>query len=78
MAANHNIFREAHRLLSSKNGPEMTQDELELVGTAIIPLMVLPEFSDITIAIGLDAIASLVEEANHGSRAGPRLRVPES
>ena len=63
---NQNIFREAHRLLATKSGREMSDDERGLVTTASIPLNLLPEFSDMTIAEGLDALAKLVEEARRG------------
>lgn len=63
VTTDQNIFREAKALLDRKTGPEMTDDELELVATAIIPLLRLPQYSDVTIADGLEAIARLVEEA---------------
>ncbi len=61
--SDHNIYREAHRLLATKSGRDMTQDELELVATAIIPAMVLPQYSDVPLGDCLEAIAKLVEEA---------------
>lgn len=62
-----NIFREAKQLLDKKdNGSELTEEERDLVATAIIPLMVesngiFPR--DITIEEGLEELAKMVEEA---------------
>ena len=58
-----NIFRQAKQLLDTKSGPEMTEEELQLVATATIPLMVrtngiFPE--DITIVEGLEELANMV------------------
>jgi len=62
-----NLFRQAAELLKAKDaGVELTEDELKLINTAIIPLMVKTDgiFSeDITISEGLDALAKIVEEA---------------
>lgn len=57
------IFREALVLLSTKNGRQMSQDEAETVATAILPLMVLPEYSHIPIGEGLEDLAKTLEEA---------------
>lgn len=59
-----NIFREAKQLLDKKdNGAELTKEELKLINTAIMPLMVkgriFPE--DITIGEGLEELASLTQ-----------------
>lgn len=61
-----NIFRQAKQLLDTKKGSEMTEEELQLIGTAVIPLMVkfdgiFPE--DFTIGEGLEELAKMVEEA---------------
>lgn len=61
-----NIFRQAKDLLDIKDtGGELTEEDLQLIGTAIIPLMVktdgiFPE--DITLAEGLQELAKIVEE----------------
>lgn len=61
-----NLFRQAAELLDKKDsGAQLTEEELELINRAIIPLMVntdgiFPE--DITIAEGLDEIARMIEE----------------
>lgn len=67
---NDNIFRQAAELLKAKDaGSELTEEELKLINTAIISLMgtngIFPK--DITIAEGLEELATMVEEANHGS-----------
>jgi len=61
-----NIFKQAKDLLNIKAaGGELTEDELRLINTAVIPLMVkadgiFPE--DITIGEGLEELANMVEE----------------
>jgi len=61
-----NIFRQAKDLLDIKDaGGELTGEDLQLIGTAIIPLMVktngvFPE--DITLAEGLEELAKIFEE----------------
>lgn len=61
-----NLFREAAELLKAKDGgAELTDDELKLINTATIPLMIntggfFPK--DITMAEGLEALAGIVEE----------------
>lgn len=62
-----NIFREAKQLLDKKDsGGALTEEELKLINTAIIPLMaktdgIFPK--DITISEGLEMLAKMVEEA---------------
>jgi len=61
-----NLFREAKQLLDKKDaGGELTDDELRLIHTAIIPLNLntggfFPE--DITLGEGLEELAKIVEE----------------
>lgn len=63
-----NLFRQAKQLLDKKaGGSELTEEELQLIHTAIIPLMIktdgiFPE--DMTISQGLEELARIVEEAN--------------
>jgi len=63
-----NLFGQAKQLLDKKdNGAELTKEELRLVNTAIIPLMVktygvFPE--DITIGEGLEELAKMVTVDN--------------
>lgn len=59
-----NIFREAKQLLDKKdNGAELTEEELGLIHTALIPLNLhgcpLPE--DIPIGEGLEALAKMMD-----------------
>jgi len=60
----NNLFRQALGILNAKNG-ERTEEEQELLNTALIPLNIrgcpLPE--NITIAEGLEELAKIVEEA---------------
>ena len=61
-----NIFREAKQLLDKKDsGSELTEEELQLIGTAEIPLMVpdcpLPE--DMPVGECLEELANIVEES---------------
>jgi hypothetical protein len=58
-----NIFHEALMLLSTRNGQGMSDEERETVSTAIIPLMLLPQYSDIPIGEGLEDLDKMVEEA---------------
>ena len=56
-----NIFRQAKLLLDTKRGDEMSEEDLQLIGTAIIPLMVrgCPFPEDITIGEGLEELANI-------------------
>jgi len=58
-----NIFRQAKQLLDTKRGDEMSEEELRLIATAIIPLMVrgCPLPDDITIGGGLEELTKIVE-----------------
>lgn len=59
-----NIFREAKQLLDTKEGSEMTEEELRLVNRAIMPLVMKTNGvfrEDITIAEGLEELAKLTE-----------------
>jgi len=68
--SNSNIFRQAKNLLDNKGTTsKMSDEELEVVNTALIPLMVntngfFPD--DMTIAEGLEELAQLVEEKLKG------------
>lgn len=58
-----NLFRQAAELLRAKDaGAELTKEERELINTAIIPLMILPQYNDTSIAIGLGELAEILEE----------------
>ena len=61
--ATTNIFREALMLLSTRNGEGMSDEERELLATALIPLMLLPQYQDIPIGEGLENLARMIEEA---------------
>ena len=57
-----NLFREAKQLLDKRdNGSELTEEEAELVATAIIPLMILPEYNDTPISQGLLELAKMMD-----------------
>ena len=62
-----NIFRQAKQLLDKKDsGAELTEEEFQLINTAIIPLMVKtngPFPDDITIGEGLEELAKMTEDA---------------
>jgi len=58
-----NIFSEALMLLSTRNGQGMSDEEAETVAVAMIPLMLLPQYSDIPIGEGLEDLAKMVEES---------------
>jgi len=58
-----NLFLEAKQLLKKKDsGSELTEEELELINTATIPLMLLPEYNNIPINQGLEKLAKILEE----------------
>lgn len=60
-----NIFRQARELLEKKDsGAQLTEEELQLLNTAIIPLMVTNGIfpKDITISEGLEELAKMVGE----------------
>ena len=61
---NGNIFREAKELLRGKPVMEMNGEELITVKAALIPLNILPKFSDKPIDEGLDELAKMWDEAN--------------
>ena len=62
-APTKNIFREALMLLSTRNGQGMSEEEAETIALAMIPLMLLPEYSNTPISEGLEDLAKMVEEA---------------
>lgn len=65
-----NIFREAGELLETKPFSDMNGEELITVKAALIPLGILPEFSDLTTLDGLKGLARLFDEASGGHRRG--------
>jgi hypothetical protein len=58
-----NIFQEASTLLRTKNGRDMSEEEAETLATAMIPLMLLPQYSDLPIVEGLEELGRMLEEA---------------
>jgi len=56
-----NIFRKALIILSRKS-QGMTDEEREIVNTALIPLMIVPQYSDKPICKGLKNLAKMTEE----------------
>jgi hypothetical protein len=63
MKSEINIFREALMLLNTRNGQGMSDEERELMATALIPLMLLPQYSNIPIHDGLEDLTKMLEEA---------------
>ena len=66
-----NLFKQAAELLKAKDkGAELTEEELQLINRAIIPLMeadgIFP--NDITIAEGLEELTKIVEEVAANDR----------
>ena len=58
-----NLFREAKQLLKKKDsGSKLTDEEQGLISTAIVPLMLLPEYNNIPINQGLEKLAKILEE----------------
>lgn len=58
-----NIFREALEILNNKHDGNMTKEEAEIVSSAIIPLMILPQYNHVDLREGLEYLARIVEEA---------------
>ncbi len=62
---NDDLFRQAADLLKKKDaGGKLTEEELQLINTAIIPMMVKTDGifpKDITIGEGLEELAKIVE-----------------
>ncbi len=61
---NNNIFRQDAELLKAKDaGSELTDEELKLINTAIIPLMIKADGifpNDITIREGIEELANMI------------------
>ena len=70
MANNNNIFRQAKQLLNQKPVLEMTTEELGIVNTATMPLLLLREFSDRSIDEGLEELSKIVDEAYKDGSGG--------
>ena len=62
MANTDNVFRQAKQLLNDKPVLEMNEEELAIVNTATMPLLLLRHFSDLSINEGLEELAKIVEE----------------
>ena len=58
-----NIFHEASVLLLTKNGRDMSEEATETVAAAMLPLMLLHQYSDIPIDEGLEDLAKMIKEA---------------
>lgn len=56
-----NIFQKALTIMSTKKGQDMSDDEREIIATALLPLMVSPGYSDIPIYEGLENLARMLE-----------------
>lgn len=70
MANNNNIFRQAKQLLQEKPVLEMSEEELQIINTATMPLLLLRHFSDMTINDGLEELAKMVDEAHKDGSGG--------
>lgn len=57
-----NIFREALEILNNKHDGNMTKEEAEIVSSAIIPLMILPQYNHVDLREGLAELARMVEK----------------
>lgn len=58
-----NIFREARALLKTKPFEEMNGEEIITVKAAVIPLTILPEFSDKTTDESLRILEKIFDKA---------------
>ena len=65
MANTDNVFRQAKQLLNDKPVLEMNEEELAIVNTATMPLLLLRYFSDRSINDGLEELAKIVEEGDY-------------
>jgi len=59
--SNNNIFRQAKQLLHDKPVLEMNEEELKVVNTATMPLLLLRHFSNLSIDEGLEELAKMVD-----------------
>jgi len=57
----NNIFRQAKQLLNDKPVLEMNEEELKVVNTATMPLLLLRQFSNLSIDDGLEELAKMVD-----------------
>ena len=73
--SNNNIFRQAKQLLNDKPVLEMSAKELGVVNLALMPLLLLRQFSDMSINDGLEELAKMVDEGK--SHAQEKALVPE-
>lgn len=64
MRTNHNIFKQAKQLLDNSNGRQLSDEEWEVLGAAMIPLNhpAYPFPQDMTVGEGLEMLANMVEE----------------
>ena len=60
---NNNLFRQAKQLMDNSNGQQLTDEEWEVLGAAMIPLNhpACPYPEDMTVAECLEKLAKLVE-----------------
>lgn len=63
--ANKNIFRQAKQLLNEKPVLEMNEEELEVIKIATMPLLLLRQFSELSIDEGLEELAKIVDESQN-------------
>jgi len=62
-----NIFRQAKELIQTKRG-DLSEQEIEVINSALLGAMWLlpriePEFDELPISVGLEALARMTEEA---------------
>jgi len=62
-----NIFRQAKELIQTKRG-DLSEQEIEVINSALLGAIFLlpkafPEFDELPISVGLEALARMTEEA---------------
>lgn len=63
MSKERNIFEEALALINNKKGKHLKNKERRTISTAMLPLMILPEYSNTPICEGLEELSRMIEEA---------------
>jgi len=74
MRLNGNIFRQAKKLLRSKSVFDMTEEEETVVGAAMIPLDLLPQFNDMTRDEGLEVLSKMFDGDKHSYKKTKEMK----
>jgi len=74
MRLNGNIFRQAKKLLRSKSVFDMTEEEETVVGAAMIPLDLLPQFNDMTRDEGLEVLSKMLDWDKHSYKKTKEMK----